>query len=185
MAMFFTSDLHLGHANVLPIRPQFSCIEEHDDYLIDQWNSKVTRRDEVYILGDFSFRAEKPVAAYLSRLKGKKHLIIGNHDGHWMKQIGDLGEYFVSVEQLHTMKFQKKQLTLCHYPMLEWPGSRYAAAETSFLIHGHIHNLTDTPVFAHIRQHQPHALNAGVEINDFAPVTFEELLENNRRWYGR
>ena len=185
MAVYFTSDLHLGHKSVLSIRPQFFDINEHDELLIQKWNRKVKMKDEVYILGDLSFRAENPISFYLSRLKGRKHLIIGNHDGHWMRHINDMKDYFESVDYLRTIKFEKKQITLCHYPMLEWPGSRYVESGTSFLIHGHIHNETNSEVYDYIKKCQPHALNAGVDINGFEPVTFEELRKNNKIWYDR
>ena len=185
MAVFFTSDLHLGHRSILSIRPMFSDINEHDAFLIQRWNKKVTNKDDVYILGDLSFRAEKPVSLYLSQLKGRKHLIVGNHDGHWMKQVQDMSVYFESVDYLKIIRHEKKQITLCHYPMLEWPGSRYVESGTSFLIHGHIHNETRSGVYDYISKNQPHAFNAGVDINGFEPVSFEELKENNRRWYDQ
>lgn len=43
----------------------------------------------------------------------------------------------------------------------------------------------DLEVYGHIKRYQPHALNAGVDINGFEPVTFENLKENNNRWYER
>lgn len=36
-----------------------------------------------------------------------------------------------------------------------------------------------------IKENLPCVLNAGVDINGFEPVTFEELLKNNNEWYGR
>jgi len=174
MTVFFTSDLHLGHENVLSIRKQFHDIKEQDDILIENWNNKVKKNDEVYILGDLSFRASTSISDYLSRMSGKKHLIVGNHDGTWMRKVNNLELYFQSIDYLKTMKFEKKQITLCHYPMLEWPGSRYVESGTSFLIHGHIHNEIDSEVYKYIKNFQPHALNAGVDINNFEPVTFEE-----------
>ena len=80
-----------------------------------------------------------------------------------------------------------KLITLCHYPLLEWNGSRRAGNQktsNSWLIHGHIHNSRDN-IFEYIRDNLPCALNCGVDINDFEPVTFEELLKNNNKWYGR
>lgn len=185
MSVFFVSDLHLGHENVLSIRTQFHDIDEHDDFLIEKWNNKVKKHDEVYILGDLSFRSSNPITDYLARMNGKKHLIVGNHDGYWMRKMNHMEIYFQSVEYLKVMKFEKKQLTLCHYPMLEWPGSRYVESGTSFLIHGHIHNETDSQVYSYIKNFQPHALNACVDINNFEPVTFDELKENNKKWYKR
>ena len=58
---YFTSDLHLGHRNIIRLcnRP-FATIEEMDETLIRNWNAKVTNGDTVYILGDLLFRNEKP-----------------------------------------------------------------------------------------------------------------------------
>ena len=73
------------------------------------------------------------------------------------------------------------------YPLLEWNGSRRAKNQQtsiSWLIHGHIHNSRDN-VFEYIKDNLPCALNCGVDINGFEPVTFEELLINNNKWYGR
>ena len=39
--------------------------------------------------------------------------------------------------------------------------------------------------YKYIKENLPCALNAGVDINGFEPVTFEELLMNNNEWYGR
>ena len=75
MAMLFTSDLHLGHNNVLPSRQQFQDINEHDDTLIFKWNNKVKKNDDVYILGDLSFRSPHHISYYLSRMKGRKQKI--------------------------------------------------------------------------------------------------------------
>lgn len=185
MEVFFTSDLHLGHEHILSTRQAFQCIEEHDAALIEKWNKKVKKNDHVYILGDLSYRSPHPISYYLSQMNGKKHLIVGNHDGYWMRRVEDMSIYFESVDYLKTMKFEKKQITLCHYPMIEWPGSRYVESGTSFLIHGHIHATKDPVVYGYIKKYQPHALNAGIDINGFEPVTFEELKHNNTLWYER
>ena len=61
----------------------------------------------------------------------------------------------------------------------------YALKESSYLIHGHIHATKDEDVFGYIKRCQSHSLNAGVDVNGFEPVTFEELVKNNALWYGR
>lgn len=189
MAILFTSDLHLGHKNIIDAcgRP-FENIKEMNEFLIKKWNHKVKYEDEVYILGDLSYRSGVSAASYLAQMKGKKHLIVGNHDYQWQKMIQDMSKYFVSVSDMEVIKIDKKLITLCHYPMLEWNGSRHASKQEdaiSWLIHGHIHNSKEGFTYQFIKEHLPCALNAGVDINDFEPVTFEELLENNNRWYKR
>ena len=184
METFFTSDLHLGHEHILATRTQFKDIFEHDQFLIDQWNKRIRKNDVVYILGDLSYRSPHHISYYLTRMNGQKHLIVGNHDIYWKKHVIDMAEYFESVDYLKTIKFSKKQVTLCHYPMLEWPGSRYVESGNSFLIHGHIHD-SKGGTYEYIKAHLPHALNAGVDVNGYEPVTFEELIGNNIKWYSR
>lgn len=195
MAILFTSDLHLGHRNIISTcgrnaescGENFSTVEEMNDFLIDKWNQKVKDSDEVYILGDLSFRSSVSVKTYLKQLKGCKHLIVGNHDFQWQKNIQNMNDYFESVSNLEVIKLNGKLITLCHYPLLEWNGSRRAGNQktsNSWLIHGHIHNSRDN-IFEYIRDNLSCALNCGVDINDFEPVTFEELLKNNNKWYGR
>ena len=195
MAVLFTSDLHLGHKNIIAICGRnaehcgmnFTSVEEMDAFLIDKWNQKVEEKDEVYILGDLSFRSGVSVKTYLKQLKGRKHLIVGNHDYQWQKNIQNMNDYFETVSNLEIIKLDKRLITLCHYPLLEWNGSRRAdnqETSISWLIHGHIHNSRDG-VFKYIRDSLPCALNCGVDINGFEPVTFEELVENNNKWYGR
>ena len=61
-----------------------------------------------------------------------------------------------------------------------WPDSRYG--EGGICIHGHIHDLKGV-TYEIIRQYLPDCLNCGVDINDFCPVTLDELIGNNRKWY--
>lgn len=46
------------------------------------------------------------------------------------------------------------------------------------MVFGHIHNNTDADYWPLIAQSE-RMLNAGVDINGFAPVTFEEMEANN------
>jgi len=48
------------------------------------------------------------------------------------------------------------------------------------MIHGHIHGNTDADYFPYLAMHE-RILNASVEVNNYEPVTFDELVENNRR----
>ncbi len=175
--VYYTSDLHLGHGNVIRhcSRP-FASADEMDEALISNWNKKVHRNDTVYIIGDFLFRAERPAEAYLSVLKGRKHLIVGNHDKHWMKKV-QMGEWFESVSPMLFVNDRGQCATLCHYPMMSWPDMSKGA----YMIYGHIHNNTDADCWPLIAS-RDRMLNAGVDINGFAPVTLEEMIVNNRQF---
>lgn len=188
--IYFTSDLHLGHSNSIRIssRP-FSDVEEMDEALISAWNKRISNDDTVYIVGDLVWESKDPFV-YLPRLNGKKILIAGNHDFKWLIRYGmacvaqdgsvefrDYSEYFTKIAQFAEITIDGEQVTLCHYPMLEWKASRRYGG---YLIHGHIHNCRDkkyVPLWV-----LPHALNAGVDINGYMPVTFDELIDNNQKY---
>ena len=51
----------------------------------------------------------------------------------------------------------------------------------AFMIHGHIHGNTNADYWPYLQSHE-RILNASVEVNDYAPVTFDELVANNRKF---
>jgi len=171
--IYFTSDLHLGHANVIRFcgRP-FADADEMNAALIANWNAKVTNADRVYIIGDLMFRFAGDPETVLRQLRGKKHLILGNHDKSWTRR-ADLSRHFESVEHYAIIALGEGSVTLCHYPMMSF-GSKWH-------VHGHIHNNKPEPYWSLLKT-MDNALNASVEVNNYEPVTFKELLENNRRF---
>ena len=178
--IYYTSDLHLGHANVLRHcnRP-FETVEEMDAALIANWNSRIEPKDTVYIVGDFFYRNKRPANDYLRKLNGSKALIVGNHDHTWMSQV-NLNRAFTVVANLLTIKDGERAVVLCHYPMLSWRGS----ARGSLMVHGHIHNNTSADYWPYLQSHL-NILNAGVDINGFFPVTLDEMIANNALFKGR
>lgn len=80
--IYFTSDTHFGDARVLRIdRRPFANMVEHDAALIETWNDTIGPDDEVWHLGDvMSSRSTEDAELLLSRLNGRKHLVIGNND---------------------------------------------------------------------------------------------------------
>lgn len=173
MQRLYIADPHFGHEGVIRMnnRP-FSSIDEMDRVMIDNWNSVVSQEDEVYIIGDFMFRSRHAPNYYLDQLRGKKHLVLGNHE-RWTNQI-NLADYFESVSQIKEITDLDRHLVLCHFPLAEW--ARYFRG--SMHIFGHIHNTRTSPAFQFYCT-QPNMLNAGVDINHFIPVTLNQLIVNN------
>lgn len=78
---YYSSDFHLGHKSICKYRPQFNTPEEHDECIL-QMMEKLTKRDILYVLGDFLFEGPK-YKEYLERIKKmpvRIKLIMGNHD---------------------------------------------------------------------------------------------------------
>ena len=114
METYFISDCHFGHKNIIKYcnRP-YSSIEEMDEDLINRWNKKVHKNDIIYIVGDLFYFSIENAKSVLDRLKGRKHLIRGNHDDFFLKQINP-DRYFVSISLYNEISLGKNKLTLCH-----------------------------------------------------------------------
>ena len=120
---FYTADLHFGQESLLATgkwkeRP-FSTLEEMHKDQIKKWNKKVTNGDDVYVLGDVGSRGYHHMhPELLAQLKGRKHLVLGNHD-----DVSDLRVRQQFVEIVQTKKLidpchgrnQKLLLTHCPY----------------------------------------------------------------------
>jgi calcineurin-like phosphoesterase family protein len=74
------SDLHLGHKRILEFSPtrQGPSLDDHNQWLINQWNKVVSDNDMVWVLGDVAFSQES--LDLVRQLKGHKNLVRGNHD---------------------------------------------------------------------------------------------------------
>ena len=197
MSTFYIADTHFGHKNVIGLsnRP-FEDIEKMNEAIIENWNSRVKGNDKVYILGDLFYRFDG-YREILKKLKGEKHLVLGNHDASWVEEYcvkhensstlphksyrfcdtkEDLCLYFKSVSQILQITDGDVGCILCHYPLLT-----YKHEKRLLMIHGHLHNDTTDPFFHHLVENE-RILNAGVDINGFMPITLAELIENNREF---
>ena len=80
--IYFTSDLHFGHSNIMKFHPcfrPFSSVEAMDRALIRLWNDRVNPCDTVYNIGDLSFHKDMQTSiSIFSKLNGKHVLVLGN-----------------------------------------------------------------------------------------------------------
>lgn len=172
--IYYTADLHFGHKAIIPFsqRP-FATVEDMDQAMIENWNRRVQSQDTVYILGDFCYRNNTPASSYLKQLKGKKHLITGNHDSRLLSD-QDAMRYIESANSLNVVHDPGGKIVLCHYPLAEWNG----LYKGWYHAYGHIHNRKDDTFL--LMGFREKALNAGVDVNHFQPVTLAEMIQNNR-----
>ena len=79
--VFFTSDTHFYHGNIIRFcnRP-FEDVEMMNETIISNWNNTVGLDDTVFHLGDFCLGGSAEWTKILDRLNGKIYLILGNHD---------------------------------------------------------------------------------------------------------
>lgn len=126
--VWFCSDLHLGHKRIGEFRaPLVNSEEENRTRILDEWNKYVTKRDVVFVLGDFCFDIELFNSLNLPGFQ--KYLIRGNHDRF---QTTKYLQFFNEVEGL----FKYKGMWLSHSPI--HPEELRGKPN----LHGHVHYNT-------------------------------------------
>lgn len=180
---FFISDLHLGHDNVIRFdeRP-FKNSREMNEEIKKRWNNTVKEEDEVYILGDISAMSSNDTELFLRELGGTKHLIIGNHDGKFLKN-PHIREQFDIVAPYREIFIGDKLLVLCHYPIPCFKNHLYG----SYHFYGHVHTSFEYEIMEDLKlamedeqKKDLHMYNIGCMLPhmDYTPRTFEEIVEN-------
>lgn len=152
MRVFIISDPHFGHRNIA-IKRGFNSVEEHDEHIVEKWNSVITKNDTVWVLGDITM--EKANYAILDRLKGYKKVILGNHDRP--QHIPEMLKHVNSVCGAR----QLKGFMLTHIPIHVTEIGRFRAN-----IHGHVHSKSID---------DPRYINVCCEVVDYTPVLIDSL----------
>lgn len=163
---YVISDLHFGHTNILkfsgPLRGGTTS-KEHDEWLITQWNSVVTKQDLVYVLGDVAFNKE--ALKNIKRLKGTKHLILGNHD---IEHIPLYSEYFNKIYGLHRYR---GVFWMSHCPI------HPQELRGLFNIHGHTHQNKIVYPGEVLGLYDPRYVSACVEESYGIPQDLDKLCD--------
>lgn len=169
---FFISDTHFGHSNILkflrndgvtPLR-SFASIEEHDEFMVQEWNKLVRPVDKVYHLGDAVIH--RRCLPILARLNGKKRLVRGNHD---IFRTEEYMEYFDEVLGYRVFNDTPKRFICSHIPIHTESLSRWSAN-----VHGHLHaNVVE------LSKHHPDPryVCVSVEHTEYRPLHLDEVLE--------
>ena len=132
--IWFTSDLHITHRKIVEYtnRGVITTQEDHDKWVIDLWNSQVSKHDLVYQLGDFVFNCRnlETWQSVVSRLNGRIIHIKGNHDSSdVLKRSGH--EWY----DLKRVKVGKQHIVLCHFALRVWDMYHHGA----WHLYGHSH----------------------------------------------
>lgn len=187
--IWFTSDTHFGHQKVIDYckRP-FQDVKLMEEALIENWNKRVKKNEQVYVLGDFAFTGREKMKEILSKLKGQKILVKGNHDkdARSMLEAG-----FQKVVENERIKIGNTSVLLSHFPY--HPVTQHITYGDKVLYHGIDKNVDNRYlhkriiddgktwlIHGHVHQHwkvRERMINVGVDVWDYSPVGHERLLE--------
>ena len=118
MAIFIVSDLHLGHSKDFIYGARgFETVEDMNEAIIRKWNEVVDDEDEVCILGDLVMGPEVNLQM-LRRLKGRLHIVRGNHDGDIRWDFYQELPNVVEVGNSIYFSYDGYKFLLTHYPTI-------------------------------------------------------------------
>lgn len=161
---FFISDTHFGHKNIITFKDKegnlvrlFSSIEEHDELMVQNWNKVVRPVDRVYHMGDCVIN--RRCLPILSRLNGRKKLIMGNHDIFHTK------EYLKYFDEVIAYRiYPNLGIIFSHVPI----HPHQLNERFKFNCHGHLHqNKIDDKRY----------INLCVEHINYTPIELEEIIK--------
>lgn len=182
---YLWGDLHVGHQNAYKfpskdgdrkMRP-FASMEECELLMVENYNKIVKDDDIVYFLGDIIL--DKKRAEVLSFMKkGAKHLILGNHDNK-----GDVSFYRQYFDKVYGVLYLPKlKSILTHVPvhssMLGPQNYLNGESRFDYNITGHLHDNHIMLPNSNIKDMR--YLNTCVEVVNYKPVTFDELISINK-----
>ena len=183
--IFFTSDTHINHNNVIKLcnRP-FADIIEHDSEIIRRHNSVVKDADDIWDLGDVGYRCSAQYLVHcLKQMNGKRHVIMGNHDKPLrqaynqglLKDLIDSGKLEIvggdtaindstlSISKM--LNIEGQRVFVSHYAYKTWPG----AFRGAIMLYGHSHgNLTESKY---------KSFDVGVDSHNFYPWSWIEIID--------
>lgn len=187
--IWFSSDLHLNHFNIIKYtnRP-FKSVEDMNETIIANHNAVVAPDDKWFHLGDFAMAGSGKASYFLSRLNGIKYMIAGNHDkrvlfkrdADFNIQIKDGVKNQVQwVKDYYEMWVDKQFVVLHHYAPRVWNASH----KGGFYLYGHSHgSLPDDPNALSmdvgidaIAMYK--AVNGVKNPKDYRPISWDEVKE--------
>ncbi len=165
MTIFFTADEHYGDKGIIEYCNRgYPSPDLMNKDIIYKNNLTVKPGDTVYHLGDITFNNDLHlIRDIVKQLHGTHVLILGNHDRIYPFDLVEVG--FQSVHTALKLNLQGFDVILAHDPSI-WT----VVPQGTVFICGHIHCL-----FKSIPEKLVY--NAGVDVNNFYPVSFEQILQ--------
>ena len=177
----------------------FASVEEMNETMIEKWNARVRKKDEVVIIGDLSFGSVQETNELVRRLRGRLYLIKGNHDRFvWNRELDE--SLFQWIRPYEELSDHKRKVILCHYPILFYNGQYRLDAEgnpKTYMLYGHVHDTQDQRLIEQFQEitRSTKTVNAEGEeqsipcnmincfcmYSDYEPLTLDEWIELDRK----
>ena len=113
--IYYISDTHFNDKKIFDkCKRPFESLDEMKETIIKKWNNKVKDTDIVYVLGDIVKDDDPSTIDIFKKLKGHKHLIVGNHD-HDMIDAIKKSNVFECIKFIDLIIDGDYKVCVCHY----------------------------------------------------------------------
>ena len=170
--------------------------------MIEKWNKKVRKNDDVVIIGDLSWGNVQETNTLLQRLKGKLYLVCGNHD-RFVNNKEMNPDRFKWIKHYAELSDNRRKVVLCHYPIMCYNG-QYRVDEKgepkTYMLYGHVHDTQDerlieqfqeitrktmvTDAQGNERSIPCNMINCFCKFSDYEPLTLDEWIVCDKRRRG-
>ena len=169
--IFVTSDWHFNHNREFIYKPRgFSSIEEMNEAIIARHNEVVDDDDDVYVLGDLMLGGDLRGLECIKRLKGRIHIVLGNHDTFAREAAYKELPNVVEVACAIRLKYGKYHFFLTHFPCMTGNLERESLTQTTCNLFGHTHSREK------FYNDIPFMYNVAVDAHDCYPVEIEDVI---------
>ena len=137
MTIRYIADMHFDYDSIIAYdnRP-FDSVEEMNEAQIANWNRVVTDPEDLtWILGDFCSGNAERWCELLSRLNGRKALILGNHDDPAVLKAEAVRARLEDTAEYREILDKGRHVVLCHYPILAFRDHYFGW----YHLYGHVH----------------------------------------------
>lgn len=182
--IWLTSDLHLFHDQEFIYKPRgFDTVEQMNEAIEAHWNEMIGDDDEVYILGDLMVGGKGQGNAegmkIVRRLKGKKHIVIGNHDTNSRIALYRAEPSIMDVQYATRFRYRGYSFYLSHYPSITTNLQHETLKQGVINLFGHTHSKE------RFFNGLPFMYNVSLDAHDIRPVSIDDALKEIKEMYEK
>lgn len=170
--IWVSSDYHLCHNRGFIYEPRgFKSAVEAAETIVTNHNALINEEDDVYLLGDLMLNDNVKGLEYLTSLKGKLHIIRGNHDTDTRIAAYKTLPNVVEVLDATYLKYKGYHFFLTHFPCITANLEKESLKQCTIGLHGHTHSKDK------FYQDMPFCFHCGVDAHDNKPVLLDDVIQ--------
>lgn len=171
--IWFTSDLHFCHNRGFVYEPRgFKNVYDMNAAIVANWNAVVDVDDDVYVLGDLMLNNNDEGLKLIKQLKGRIHIVLGNHDTDSRAAAYESCWNVVEVTLAAKLKYKGYHFFMTHYPCFTGNLEKESLKQVTCNLFGHTHQHSN------FYQDIPFMYHVGVDSHNCTPVNIDQVIKD-------